>query len=142
MYGGLDISVSGMIAQRTRLNVIASNLANAETAVDPNGDLNAYRRRFSVLMPGDPSATTADGRRSGVHVADIMLDQGEFEKRYDPDNPLAMPDGPDAGYVLLPNIDVAMETVDMLSAQRSYEANLAAAEATKALIAQALRLLS
>ena len=79
----------------------------------------------------------------GVHVSSIELDQSELSKRWEPTSPYAQPPGtPDAGYVYYPNIDPATEMVDGLDAQRAYEANIAAAEATKAIVAQALRLLS
>ncbi len=143
MYGNLDISVSGMIAQRQRLETIASNLANRSATRDANGDPNPYRRRFVVFQEGDPAAITPRGRSQGVHVDSIELDMSEFQKRYDPSHPDAQPDGhPDAGYVYLPNVDSIMEQIDALDAQRAYEANVAAADASKALVASALRLLA
>lgn len=143
MYGNLDISVSGMIAQRTRLETIASNLANKDATRDSAGELNPYRRRFTVFQAGDPTAGTRRAQQLGVHVESIELDMSDFNKRYDPGNPDAQPEGsPDAGYVLLPNVNSVMEQVDALDAQRAYEANVAAAEATKALTATALRLLA
>ncbi len=143
MYGGLDISVSGMIAQRTRLDTIAANLANRSATRDANGDPNPWRRRFTVFQPGDPTAASDRGKRLGVHVSSIELDRSEFQKRYDPTHPDARPEGTkDAGYVYLPNVNPVMEQVDALDAQRAYEANIAAAEATKSLIAQALRLIA
>jgi len=143
MFGGLDISVSGMVAQRTRLDTIAANLANRSTTRDAEGNPNPYRRRFAVFAEGDPTATTPAGKARGTHVAQIELDMSEFQKRYDPSHPDAKPQGhPDAGYVYLPNINPVMEQVDALDAQRAYEANIAAADATKALVSQALRLLA
>lgn len=143
MYGNLDVSVSGLVAQRTRLNTIAANLANRDAILDANGNYNPYRRRFTIFEAGDPTARTAEGRARGVHVSSIEIDQSEFQKRWEPDSPYAQPPGtPDAGYVYYPNIDPAVEMVDSLDAQRAYEANIAAAEATKAIVAQALRLLS
>lgn len=143
MYGNLDISVSGMIAQRTRLTVIASNIANRDTILDSDGNYSPYRRRFAIFEAGDPTARTREGRQLGVQVSSIELDDSEFNKRWEPDSPYAQKPGtPDAGHVYYPNIDPAFETVDALDAQRAYEANIAAAEATKAIVAQALRLLS
>lgn len=143
MYGNLDVSVSGLVAQRTRLNTIAANLANRDAILDAKGNYSPYRRRFTVFEAGDPTARTREGRERGVHVSSIELDQSEFQKRWDPGSPYAQPDGsPDAGHVYYPNIDPATEMIDGLDAQRAYEANIAAAEATKAIVAQALRLLS
>jgi len=143
MYGGLDVSVSGMIAQRTRLEVIATNLANVNTTHDADGNYAPFRRRFTLLSEGDPSSFNKDAQLAGVHVQDIQQDMSDFRRVYDPTHPDAMPEGhPDAGYIYMPNIDSTLEQVDALDAQRAYEANVAAAEATKALVAQALRLLS
>jgi flagellar basal-body rod protein FlgC len=143
MYGALDISVSGMVAQRTRLETIAANIANVDAILDPNGDPNAFRRRIAMLMPGDPSANSSLGRSQGVHVSEIMLDESDFKKKYEPDSPFAHPEGhPDAGYVYYPNIDTATEQVSALEAMRAYEANVVAAEATKTITAQALRMIA
>ena len=143
MYGGLDISVSGMIAQRTRLEVIATNLANVNTTHDADGNYSPFRRRFAMFAEGDPSALNPRHRGAGVHVKDIELDKSDFRRVYDPTPPDAMPAGhPDARYIDMPNIDSPLEQVDAIDPPRAYEANVAAAEATKALVAQALRILS
>lgn len=143
MYGALDISVSGLVAQRTRMDVIAANLANRDSIADADGNPAPYRRRLAVFQPGDPSATNERGRSLGVHVSAIELDSGAFRKVHDPDHPFAQPEGsPDAGYVYFPNIDPVTEQVNAVDAVRAYEANVAAAEATKSMIAQALRLIA
>lgn len=143
MYGTLDISVSGLVAQRVRMDTIAANLANRNTILDARGDANPYRRRIAVFETGDPSASTRKGRGMGVHVSEIMLDQGDFRKKFEPDSPYAKPVGhPDAGYVYYPNIDPVTEQVSAVEAVRAYEANIAAAEATKTMMAQALRLIA
>lgn len=143
MYGALDISVSGLVAQRTRMDVIAANLANRDSILDANSNANPYRRRIAVFQPGDPTARTGRGSEFGVHVGAIELDQSDFRKVHDPDSPYAKPAGhPDAGYVYFPNIDPVTEQVNAVDAVRAYEANVAAAEATKSMIAQALRLIA
>lgn len=143
MYGSLDISVSGMVAQRTRLNTIAANLANADTILDAQERPEAFRRRYVALRPGDPSAGSAAGRTLGVHASEIRLDDSEPRKKWEPNSPYAKPPGhPDAGYVYYPNIDSVTERVNALEAQRAYEANVVAAEATKSMMAQALRLVA
>lgn len=143
MYGALDISVSGLIAQRSRMQTIAANIANADSILDPAGDPNAFRRRIAHLAPGDPASISRDGRSMGVHVSAITLDDSPFRRVHDPDHPLAFPDGhPDAGYVYYPNIDTTIEQINALDATRAYEANIAAAEATKTMMSQALRLIA
>lgn len=138
MYGVLDISTSGMIAQRTRLDAIAANLANVSTLEDAQGRYSPYRRRDVQFAPGDPTARTAAGRAMGVYVAQIRLDQSPFDRRYDPTNRWADKDG----YIMAPNINPVIEQINAIDASRAYEANVAAAEATKAMTAQALRLIA
>ena len=142
MYGSLDISLSGMVAQRTRLQAISANIANKDAYLDAKGTVNPYRRRHVLMTPGDPSAKTADGRRMGVHVAAIQIDQRAVRWQHDPSNPLAEKTGEHAGYVLVPDISLVTEQINKLEAERAYEANLAAAEATKSMMAQALRLIA
>ncbi|MDX2114371.1 MAG: flagellar basal body rod protein FlgC [Planctomycetota bacterium] len=143
MYGVLDISVSGMVAQRVRMDTIAANLANRDTILDAEGNPNPFRRRSVIFTPGDPDATSDRARQLGVHVSAIEEDQGDFRKVWDPDSPYARPVGtPDAGYVYFPNVDSVTENINAVDAVRAYEANVAAAEATKSMLAQALRLIA
>ena len=143
MYGSLDISTSGMIAQRTRLAVIQANIANKNTILDSNNNVNPYRRRIAYFAPGDPTATTAEGRKFGVHVASIEADQTPLRpKQYDPTSPYAYKSGPYKDYVADTNINTVVEQVNAMEASRAYEANAVAAEATKSMMAQALRLLA
>ncbi|MEQ8769921.1 MAG: flagellar basal body rod protein FlgC [Phycisphaerales bacterium] len=138
MYGALDISTSGMVAQRTRLEVISANIANARTMLRADGGYEPYRRRTAMFAPGDPGASTQAGRQLGVHVADIELDRAPFESRYQPDSPYADAEG----YVKVPNINTTVEQINAMQAARAYEANVVAAETTKSMMAQALRLLA
>lgn len=138
MYGALDISTSGMVAQRTRLEVISANIANAKTMVRADGGYEPYRRRSAMFAPGDPGAASAAGRSMGVHIADIELDQNPFEIRYQPESQYADAEG----YVKVPNINTTVEQINAMQAARSYEANVVAAETTKSMMAQALRLLA
>lgn len=143
MYGALDISVSGMVAQRTRLDTIAANLANSDAILDADGNPNPFRRKMAIFRSGDPSSHSPGGRDLGVHVAEIAEDQSEFRKKWEPEHPHAKPAGhPDAGYVYYPNVHPAMENVNAIDAMRAYEANVMAAEASKAMLAQALRLIA
>lgn len=142
MYGALDISTSGMIAQRARIEAAAANIANADTILDAHGKVNPYKARIVHFAPGDPTAKNVLGRAQGVHVAAIEEDQSPFNLRWDPDSPYAFDSGPNAGYVPSPNVNTVWEQINAMEAARSYEANVMAAEATKAMTAQALRLLA
>jgi flagellar basal-body rod protein FlgC len=142
MYGTLDISTSGMIAQRTRLEVISANIANKDSILDANLELNPYRRREVQFAPGNPGARSVEGRQLGVHVAALHVNQDAVRLRHDPTNPHAYQDGPNAGYVPTPDIDSVTEQINAMEALRAYEANIIAAEGTKTMMAQALRLLA
>lgn len=134
----LDVSVSGMIAQRTRMEVAIANLAHQDTIADEHGNYAPYQRRFAVLASGDPSGTSNESRMHGVHVSSIEIADEPPSYRLEPGSPFADKDG----YVAYPNIDPMTETINAMDAQRAYEANLAAAEATKSMLAQALRILA
>ena len=137
MYGALEISTSGMIAQRTRLEAYTSNIANAATFTDALGRNIPYARREVYFAPGAAGARTQKGQALGVRVAAIGQDH-TFQIRHEPSNPLA----DEKGYVKYPNINTVFEQMNAYDAMRAYEANLAAAEATKAMMAQALRLIA
>lgn len=139
MYGTLDISTSGMIAQRTRLTAISANIAN-RTAYNPDG--TPYRARRVIFAPGDPTARSPEGQGWGVHVREVQIDKAAFGRRWAPGDPLAVKSGPNEGYVLESNVNPVWEQVNALEASRAYEANAVAAEATKSMISQALRLLA
>ena len=138
MYGALDISVSGMIAQRTRMDALTANLVNYDALEDAQGKFSPYLRRHVLFAPGDPTASTEAGRSMGVHVSDIYADPKSLTRKYMPESKWA-----DAqGYVMAPDISPITEYMNMMEASRAYEANVAAAEATKSMVAQALRLLA
>jgi flagellar basal-body rod protein FlgC len=139
MFGSLDISTSGMLAQRARLTAISANVAN-RNSVMPDGE--PYRARRVHFAPGDPTAATAEGRRLGVHVAGVQIDPSPFNLRYDPADPRAIKEGPQAGYVRESNVNPVIEQINAIQATRAYEANAVAAETTKQMIQQALRLLA
>ena len=137
MYGALDISTSGMIAQRTRLATISANIANANTLTDAEGNYAPYRRRVVMFSAGDPGSA-GSGRDLGVHVSGIELDRAPLVPRHEPDSPFA----DENGYVLTPNINSVVEQINAMETARAYEANVVAAETTKTMMAQALRLLA
>ncbi len=138
MYGSLDISTSGMVAERSRFASIAANIANRDTLVDAEGKYNPYRRRQVMFAPGDPSASTAEGRKMGVHVAQVMINEDALIERHDPNHPFA----DERGYIRVPDINPVVEQLNAMEAVRSYEANVQAAEATKSMLSAALRLLA
>jgi flagellar basal-body rod protein FlgC len=139
MFGSLNISTSGLVAQRVRMDVVAGNIANAFTTADAQGQANPYRRRIATFAPGDPAE---GGSAAGVHVAKIATDPSAFRLVYDPSHPQAMKDGEKQGYVQYPNVDLASEMVNGMEASRAYEANLAAYEVTKSMISGSMRLLA
>ncbi len=138
MFGSLDISTSGMIAQRVRLTASSANIASANVIEDQWGNYAPFLRREVVLASGDPSAGSREGRGLGVHVREVFQNDKALRPKWDPDSKHA-----DAnGYVMAPDINPMAEQVDAMEASRAYEANVAAAEVTKAMLAQALRLIA
>src|SRR3954463_3323961 len=137
MFETLDISASGLQAQRTRMDTIAANIANLNTTRNAAGQPVPYRRRFAVFASGY-GARGADAAKPGVHVGQIKQDESPFQKRFQPGHPDAGPDG----MVLYPNIDLSTEYVNALEASRAYEANITTMEVTKNMMNASLRLLA
>lgn len=134
MNDAISASASGLTAQRARIEVAVSNLANAESTRSVNGE--PYRRR-DVVLSSDNGFDQALGKAaSGVQVAAVVEDQAPFQARYEPSHP----DADAQGYVALPNVDTSEEMVDMLSAARAYQANLAAVGLIRDLVSKALEL--
>lgn len=134
MYGSLDTSASALVVHRTRLNIISENVANASSLMDADGNYAPYRRKFAILAPGDAKT----GSAAGVHVAAIETDMSELIMRYEPGSKFA----DENGYVGYPNVNPVMEQMNALEAVRSYEANIAAVEATKSMMTIALQIMS
>jgi flagellar basal-body rod protein FlgC len=146
MYSTLGVSATGMAAQRLRMDVVASNLANVDSTL---GVGDAYRRRMVALAeaPNGPQfrlnapegvrQQPGEGDLHGVQVTDIVEDERPLRREYEPGHPLADA----AGYVTKPNVDTVTEMVDMVAASRSYQANVTAFEATKSMARDALRIL-
>lgn len=138
MYGALDISTSGLVAQRVRLDTIAGNIANKDATSRADSRPGPYRRRVVLLAPGNPQA----GRDApGVHVRGIVEDPSPPRLVWDPQHPDRIRSGPLAGYVRYPNVDLTVEMVNAIEAVRAYEANLTVAEATKSMLRASLQLL-
>lgn len=130
-------SASALDAQRARIEVAVSNIANAESTRGPDG--LPYRRRDVVLQsePIEAFAGALDRAEAvGVTVHDIVEDQAEFRRRYEPSHP----DADAEGFVAMPNVDVPEEMVDMLGATRAYQANLTAINLIRDTIQRALEL--
>lgn len=133
---GMDISASGLTAQRMRMDVISENIANIDTTRTEDG--NPYTRKYVVLEDRNSDFASVlqksrDGSAyGGVRVAEIGEDPSDYKLQYDPTNPDADADG----YVKLPNVDLNQEMVDLMAAYRSYEANVTAFGAYKDMAAK------
>ncbi len=140
MIPAIDISTSGLVAQRIRMDVISSNLANLSSQVrDANGEMKPYEGKF-VIFETDEAVGTKDGA-VGVKVASVETEKVEPLYRYEPEHPYAIKSGPKQGYVAYPQINMTAEMVDALVAARAYEANLGAMEISKNMAQQSLRIL-
>lgn len=130
LFKVFDIAGSGMTAQTNRLNVVSSNLANADSATSSTGE--TYRARHVVFQAQNLSNDPVGSE--GVRVAAVVEDSSPLRRVYDPHNPVA--DG--QGYVNLPNVNPVEEMVNMISASRSYEANADVMNAAKTLLLKTL----
>ena len=134
------ISATGLTAQRTKMKVIAENLANVETTRTPEG--GPYRRKMVVFSEKsadrfqEVSGRLQDGE-SGVEVTEIIPSSDEFRQVFNPNHPDT---DPDTGYVTLPNINLLTEMADMMLARRAYDANVSVMSNTKAMINRALEI--
>ena len=128
LFGPIDISASGLRAEWVRMQVVANNVANAETTRTPEG--GPYRRQrvvFSTLLDG----------LNGVTVAGITSAGGQPRMVYNPGHP----DAGEDGHVAMPDVQVPMEMVDLMTASRAYEANLAAMRKFRQICEEAIKLL-
>ncbi len=132
-----DISTSGMLAQRTRLNVISNNLANVETAHNVDGERVPYRRKEVRFAPKLESEM-GSSEPAGVEVRDIQGDPSPFRQEYKPGHPAANKDG----YVKMPNVHPVVEMTDMMMASRAYEANATAFQTAESMHSTSLRILA
>ena len=140
MFKGIDISASGLTAQRLRMDLISGNIANAETTRDEDG--NTYRRKVAVFKEKLSSQVKAlnskqkSGANAGVEISSIEEDPSPFRLEYRPDHP----DADENGYLELPNVSVMTEMVNMIDASRSYEANVQAISNYKSMANSALNI--
>jgi flagellar basal-body rod protein FlgC len=149
LTNGFDISASALTAQRLRMDIVSSNIANADTSrarlVD--GRWIPYARKvvtletkptgtFARMLKDNMQEAVPGAMGTGVQVTRITDDPSPFKQVYDPGNP----DADRNGFVLMPNVDVAKEMVDLISASRSYEANVTALNASKSMMTKAMEI--
>ena len=139
MFPAMDISTSALVAQRTRINAISSNVANVSTTHNERGERVPYQPKY-VVFEADESIG-AHGA-PGVKVRSVETLDVEPRWKFEPDHPDAVKDGPHKGYVAYPDIDMMIEMTDAMQAVRAYEANLGTMEITKDLELQTLRILA
>ncbi|RLJ04197.1 MAG: flagellar basal body rod protein FlgC [Candidatus Aenigmatarchaeota archaeon] len=132
----LEISASGLYAQRRRMDVIAGNLANIETTHTKKG--GPYRRKMVVMSPKpvEDFNKALTIQAEGVKIDDIVEDKTPFRKAYNPSHP----DADKNGYLLKPNVDLVVEVTNMLMARRAFEANISAIKSTKQMALKALEI--
>jgi flagellar basal-body rod protein FlgC len=144
LFDALNISASGLTAQRLRMDVTSANLANAETTRTPEG--GAYKRQDVILQESSGAGSFAGSLAgamgsgsapAGVEVAAIVDDTTPTKKVYEPSNPQA--DG--QGYVEMPNVNPVSEMTDLIDASRSYQANVTAMQTTKQVFSKTIELL-
>jgi flagellar basal-body rod protein FlgC len=142
LFGALEISASGLTAERMRMDVTAENLANAQTTRGADG--GPYRRKIVLLgeVPEGAGFATAlrgaMGSRSGqVEVVAVTEDSSPPRQVYDPGHP----DADERGYIQMPNVNPVTEMVDMITASRAYEANVTAMQTAKHMFSKTLELL-
>lgn len=137
-FDALGSSASALTAQRLRMDVISNNLANANSTRTAEG--GPYRRQMAVFASREEFKQDLAGRLaktpSGVKVTEIRHDDSPFRQVYDPGHPDANQDG----YVLMPNVNTIQEMTDMISATRSYEANVTLINSVKSMAAKALEI--
>ena len=148
LYSTMDISATGLTAQRMRMDVISNNLANVNTTRTTEG--GPFKRSRVVLRPREedmkyrsPFLPEAFRLKVGTGVRVIKVEKDEMEASrlvYDPTHPDSYKTGPKKGYVEFPNIDVVTEMVDMISASRSYEANATVMQTSKQMFQKALEI--
>ncbi len=139
----LNVSASGLTAERVRMDTISENIANVNTTRGPDGAKKVYKRKHVVFeeAPGGSGSfagilSRVGGTGGGVRVSRIEPDTGPNKRVYDPSHPDKGPDG----YVELPNLEPVAEMVDLITATRAYDAGVTAINATKQMQARALEI--
>ncbi|RHB51141.1 flagellar basal body rod protein FlgC [Exiguobacterium sp. AM39-5BH] len=137
MFDSFHISATALTSQRLRMDTVSANIANAQTTRGKlvDGEWQPYTRKMTVLQEA-PFRQQLSAVRGGVQVSQIVEDESPYKLVYDPSHP----DSDDRGYVQMPNVDLLKEMVDLMGATRSYEANIAAMNATKAMLVKAMEI--
>ncbi len=142
LFDAIDISASGLTAERLRMDVTAENLANAQSTRTPEG--GPYRRQVVVLQQASSGfagelagAVGGASAPAGVEAAGIVADNNPLRRIYDPGHP----DADANGYVLMPNVNPVTEMVDLIDASRAYQANVTAMQTTKTAFTKTIELL-
>ncbi|MCL2303800.1 MAG: flagellar basal body rod protein FlgC [Planctomycetaceae bacterium] len=135
MLKTMDVSTSGLMAQRIRMMAIASNLANITSTRNEDGELKPYEPRFTLFQAVDGVGPNG---AAGVMVKEIVRDDIAPQRVFSPNHP----DADENGYIYLPNINMMTEFTDAIESSRSYEANLGAMEITKSMLNQTLRIIT
>ena len=144
LFGVLDISSSALTAERERAEIVASNMANAETTSTPGG--GPYKRQlvvFGTARPGqgqfaETLSRFGDLHARGVKVEHVIQDTAPPIRRYEPGHPDADADG----YVAFPDINPAQEMVDLMGSAQAYQLNVSAVQATKSMISETIQILT
>ncbi|PKL18701.1 MAG: flagellar basal body rod protein FlgC [Spirochaetae bacterium HGW-Spirochaetae-5] len=148
MFDSFNIASTGLTAQRLRMDVISDNIANASTTRTTEGD-GPYARKRAIFAPinirpdyKSPLVPEAieHGLGKGVRIVKIEKDDAPFRLVFDPSHPDAILTGPEKGYVRMPNVNIVTEMTDLISATRSYEANVMIVNNAKSMFAKALEI--
>lgn len=143
IFNSINISASGLTAERLRMDIVTKNIANANTTRTVNG--TPYRRQVVTFKSKENTTPFSEYLRrsgeqsqklTGVEVSSIQEDKSPYKKVYEPGHPDADVDG----YVLMPNVDIMTEMANMISATRAYEANITALNGTKSMALKALEI--
>lgn len=134
VFQAMNISASGLTAERLRMDVVAGNIANQNTTRTENGE--AYRRKIAVFSEHLETSKTGQNQVAGIRAVEIVEDDSDLIPVYDPTHP----DANEEGYYLMPNVNVLNEMVDLMVASRSYEANVTVMNATKSMYMKALEI--
>ncbi|MCL2616136.1 MAG: flagellar basal body rod protein FlgC [Defluviitaleaceae bacterium] len=142
-FNSMHVAATGLTAQRLRMDIISENIANANTT--RTGEGGPFRRRTVIMQSAQPTQFSSElaeafGRSTplsgGVRISQIATDPTQGPMVYDP----AHPDANSDGYVQMPNVNIVMEMVNMISASRSYEANITAMNVTRGMIARTMEI--
>ncbi|MDV2580595.1 flagellar basal body rod protein FlgC [Alkalibacillus haloalkaliphilus] len=147
IFHGMNTNASALTANRFKMDVVSSNLANADTTraqLNEDGEWEPYRRKLVSTEPRDAnfnsflqkSMNRSSNPGSGVRVNSVEEDQSPFEQVYNPSHP----DSDENGYVQMPNVDPLKEMLDLMSTSRSYEANVTAMNASKGMLMKSLEI--